>query len=182
MVESDAHSTDLDEPATGITAVWVFFAITLVVSAAIVYVIGDRLNNPDAAILTVLVPSTVAIGITARISGWIGVRSLLSLRGEGPGSVRLLLIAAVTVPALALVAIAIGSVVSDEPYDFGMPSEGVFILLPLLIVVLGEEYGWRGFALRSIAHSRSPERSLRAIAPVWLHMRIAATDGPSGSR
>ncbi len=74
--------------ARGTTAVWVFFVITLIVSATIVYVIGDRLDNPDAAILTVLVPSTVAIGITAGTSGWIGVRSLLRLRGEGPGSVR----------------------------------------------------------------------------------------------
>jgi membrane protease YdiL (CAAX protease family) len=167
MVESDAHSTDLDEPATGITAVWVFFAITLVVSAAIVYVIGDRLDNPDAAILAVLVPSTVAIGITARISGWIGVRSLLSLRGKGSGSVRLLLIAAVTVPALALVAIAIGSLVTDEPYDFGMPSEGVFILLPLLIVVLGEEYGWRGFALPGLQGRYSALVATLIVGVVW---------------
>lgn len=74
MVASDAYSTDLDEPATGINTVWVYFSITLVVSAAIVYVIGNRLNNPDAAILAVLVPSTVAIGITARTSGWISSR------------------------------------------------------------------------------------------------------------
>ena len=29
MVESDVYSADLDKPATGITAVWVYFAITL---------------------------------------------------------------------------------------------------------------------------------------------------------
>ena len=139
MAEPHGPSTDQDDRARGTTAVWVFFVITLVVSATMVYVIGDRLDNPDAAILTVLVPSAVAIGITAGTSGWIGVRSLLRLRGEGPGSVRLLLTAAFTVPALALAAIAIGSLITDEPYDFAMPSEGLFILLPLLIVVVGEE-------------------------------------------
>ena len=101
MAEPHGLSTDQDDRPRGTTAVWVFFVITLVVSATMVYVIGDRLDNPDAAILTVLVPSTVAIGITARTSGWIGVRSLLRLRGEGPGSVRLLVTAAFTVPALA---------------------------------------------------------------------------------
>ena len=92
MAEPHVPSTDQDDRARGTTAVWVFFVITLVVSATIVYVIGDRLDNPDAAILTVLVPSTVAIGVTAGTSGWIGVRSLLRLRGEGrdkSGSYRL---------------------------------------------------------------------------------------------
>lgn len=152
---------------TGTTAVWVFFAITLIVSAAIVFIIGDRLDNPDAAILTVLVPSTVAIGITARTSGWIGVRNLLRLRGEGPGSVRLLITAAVTVPMLALAAIAIGSLVTDEPYDFGMPSEGLLILLPLLIVVLGEEYGWRGFALPGLQGRYSALVATLFVGGVW---------------
>ncbi len=132
-----------------------------------VYVIGDRLNNPDGAILTVLIPSSVAIGITARTSGWLGVRSLLRLRGEGPGSVRLLLAAALTVPGLALAAIAIGSLVTDEPYDFEMPSEGVFILLPLLIVVLGEEYGWRGFALPRLQGRYSALVAALIVGVVW---------------
>ncbi len=167
MAEPQVPSADQDASATGSTAVGVFFAMTLVVSAAIVYVIGDRLDNPDAAILTVLVPSSVAIGITARTSGWIGVRSLLRLRGESPGSVRLLLTAAFTVPALALAAIAIGSLITDEPYDFAMPSEGLFILLPLLIVVVGEEYGWRGFALPRLQGRYSALVAALIVGVVW---------------
>ena len=167
MAEPHGPSTDQDDGPRGTTAVWVFFVITLVVSATMVYVIGDRLDNPDAAILTVLVPSTVAIGITARTSGWIGVRSLLRLRGEGSGSFRLLLTAAFTVPALALVAIAIGSLITDEPYDFEMPSEGLFILLPLLIVVVGEEYGWRGFALPRLQGRYTALVATLIVGVVW---------------
>ncbi len=107
-----------------------------------VYVIGNALDNTDGTILAVLVPSTVAIALTARATGRAGVRSLLRLRGQGPVSARLLLFAALTVPVLALVAVAVGSVITGDTYDFDMPSEGLFILLPLLIVVVGEEYGW----------------------------------------
>jgi membrane protease YdiL (CAAX protease family) len=124
-----------------------FIAITLVISAAVVYVLGHLLDNPDAAILTVLVPTTVAVVMTAREAGWSGVRKFLRLRGSAPVSVRLVVTAALTIPVLALTAIALGSAVTGESYDIGMPAEGLVILLPLLIVVIGEEYGWRGFAL-----------------------------------
>ncbi len=132
-------------PATA--TVSLFIAITLAISAAVVYVLGHLFGNPDATILTVLVPSTVAVVMTAREAGWAGVRKLLRLRGSAPGSVRLLVTTALTIPVLALTAIALGSAVTGESYDVGMPAEGLVILLPLLIVVIGEEYGWRGFAL-----------------------------------
>ncbi len=146
MTEPHLDATERDDPRR-FSEVWVFFAITLVISTAVVYVIGNVLDNSDGAILAVLVPSTVAVVLTARATGRAGVRSLLRLRGQGPVSARLLLFAALTVPVLALVAVAVGSVVTGDTYDFEMPSEGLFILLPLLIVVVGEEYGWRGFAL-----------------------------------
>ncbi len=143
----DAKEPIMPTSRSATATVSLFIAITLAISAAAVYVIGHLLDKPDAAILTVLVPTTVAIVMTARETGWSGVRKLLRLRGSGPGSVRLLVTAALTVPVLALTAIALGSAVTGESYDIEMPAKGLAILLPLLIVVIGEEYGWRGFTL-----------------------------------
>ncbi len=146
MTEPHPYTTEGEDP-TRFSEVWVFFAITLAISTAVVYVIGNVLDNTDGTILAVIVPSTVAIALTARANGRAGVRSLLRLRGQGQVSARLLLFAALAVPVLALVAVAVGSVVTGDTYDFEMPSEGPIILLPLLIIAVGEEYGWRGFAL-----------------------------------
>jgi membrane protease YdiL (CAAX protease family) len=61
-------------------------------------------------------------------------------------SARLVVVSALGMPALALMAIGLGTMVTGDTYDFGMPSDGLIVLLPLIIAV-GEEYGWRGYAL-----------------------------------
>jgi len=127
--------------------VWVFFAVTLLVSGAIVGLIGGVLDNPDATILAVLVPSLAAIVLTSITDGWSGVRSLLRPGGSEPTSIVLLLGAALAVPVVGLIAIAIGGAVTGDSFDFAMPSDGLVVLIPLLVIAVGEEYGWRGYAL-----------------------------------
>ena len=39
-----------------------FLAIVIVISGLVVYLVGSVMDNPDAAILSVLVPSLVAVG------------------------------------------------------------------------------------------------------------------------
>jgi membrane protease YdiL (CAAX protease family) len=146
MANSVSEGTE-QAPDHRLTGVWVFFATTLVVSAAVVYFIGNRMDNPDAAILAVIVPSTVAIVITAFTSGRKGVGKLLRLGGSDPMSARLLVISGLGIPVLALMAIGIGAIVTGNTHDFSMPSEGLIVLLPLIIIAVGEEYGWRGYAL-----------------------------------
>ena len=146
MTDTNSRSPEREATAT-LTGVWVFFAITLVVSAAVVYVIGERMDNSDGAILAVVVPSSVAIVMSAVTRGWPGVRRLLRFRGAEPIPIRLVVIAVLGVPVLALVAIGVGSIATGDTYDFGMPSDGLIVLLPLLIIAFGEEYGWRGYAL-----------------------------------
>jgi membrane protease YdiL (CAAX protease family) len=62
-------------------------------------------------------------------------------------SARLVVVSALGVPLLALIAIGLGTMVTGDTYDFGMPSDGLIVLLPLIIIAVGEEYGWRGYAL-----------------------------------
>jgi len=88
-----SHSVE-HEGTRSLTHVWVFFVITLLASAAVVYVIGYRLDNPDAAILAVIVPSTVAVVITAVTQGGPGIRRLLLFGGSEPISARLVVVSA----------------------------------------------------------------------------------------
>lgn len=130
-----------------LTHVWVFFVITLLASAAVVYVIGYRLDNPDAAILAVIVPSTIAVVMAGVTEGGPGIRRLLRFGGSEPISARLVVVSALAIPVLAFVAIGIGAIVTGDAYEFGMPSDGLIVVLPLLFIAFGEEYGWRGYAL-----------------------------------
>lgn len=139
---SDGVST-----APSVNQVWVFLAIVIVISGLVVYLVGSVMDNPDAAILSVLVPSLVAVGFTARDGRWGAVLQLLRLGGNRSTSLSMVLSAVLTVPLLALIAIGIGTLVTDNSYEFALPSDGLIVLLPLMIVALGEEYGWRGFAL-----------------------------------
>ena len=141
-----SHSVE-HEGTRSLTHVWVFFAITLLASAAVVYLIGYRLDNPDAAILAVIVPSTVAVVMAGVTQGGPGIRRLLRFGGSEPISARLVVVSALAIPVLAFVAIGIGAIATGDAYEFGMPSDGLIVVLPLLVIAFGEEYGWRGYAL-----------------------------------
>ena len=85
-------TTSVKRPArSDVISAAVFYAVVLLITGAIVYFIGYRQDNPDATILAVLLPTSVAVLITARTMGRGGVRRLLRLRGDGPWSARLLL-------------------------------------------------------------------------------------------
>ena len=130
-----------------VISVAVFYSVVLFLTGAFVYFIGYRQDNLDAIFLMVLMPTTVAVLITARTLGWAGVRRLLRLRGDSPWSARLLLTTALAIPTIALAAIFIGSSVTGQSSEFAMPADGLLILVPLVVIVIGEEYGFRGYML-----------------------------------
>ena len=130
-----------------LTSAAIFYTVVLFLTGVIVYFIGYQQDNPDATILVVLIPTTVAVLITARTLGRAGVRRLLRLRGDSPWSARLLLTTALAIPTIALAAIFIGSTVTGQSSEFAMPADGLLILLVLVVIVIGEEYGFRGYML-----------------------------------
>ena len=76
-------------------------------------------------------------------------------------------------PALALAAITIGNTVTGESHGFVLQPEGAIapevlgILLPLLIIVVGEEYGWRAFALPRLQGRYSALVATLIVGAVW---------------
>lgn len=130
-----------------LTSAAIFYTVVLFLTGVIVYFIGYQQDNPDATILVVLIPTTVAVLITARTLGRAGVRRLLRLRGDSPWSARLLLTTALAIPTIALAAIFIGSTVTGQSSEFAMHADGLLILLVLVVIVIGEEYGFRGYML-----------------------------------
>lgn len=122
-----------------------FFVLTLALSAGLA-MIAVMIGDENITILSVFTPSFTAIILTALVSGKAGLRELLVRQTKQRVSFRWLLISLVTFPFIAAIAIGFHSL-------FGGPALALRTtqLLPQMIVILliaiGEEYGWRGYAL-----------------------------------
>lgn len=125
---------------------WTLLGVTLALSTFIVWLFGGVFGNPDAAILAVLMPSAVAIVLTVRSRTPRGVRSLLRWSSRDRSSRWPLAVALLGIPTLSIAAVAITGAATGEQISW-TTSATMFNLVPVAVIALGEEYGWRGFAL-----------------------------------
>lgn len=116
-----------------------------------------------------LVPSAVALALTALLKGRPGVRALLrQLRQWRVGldwwaSVLLL-------PGIAVVAVAISVVLGGAVPDVTVAIPGLVVLFAFSIFpgsAGGEEIGWRGFALPHLQAGRSALSASVAVGTAW---------------
>lgn len=109
-------------------------------------------------VLGSLVPSVVATGLTGRAGGAVAVRQLLTglLRWRLPLPWYLLLLAPT---AVTLVAVSLNSIVRNgPPAALGVPVATAIAMVVFSIFpgsALGEEVGWRGYALPRLQQRRS---------------------------
>lgn len=143
----------------------IFFVVTLFLSAVIAtvaIVIGDK----NLTILSVLTPSLTAIALTAFFDGKSGLKDLLIKQTKQRFKFRWLVISLIMFPILALIAISIHSLF-DGP-DLALRTTQ---LLPQMIVIvliaLGEEYGWRGYALPKLEEKYSALTASLILGLVW---------------
>jgi hypothetical protein len=147
-------------------------------------------GSPPTALLVVLgtfAPSVAAVLVAAR-KGGAGARSLLGqlLRWRvGPGwyAVALFGPAALMLVAIGL-HVALGGAVPDFPEPSRWPLVAVNLVLVLLVGgPLGEELGWRGFALPRLQARHGALRASVVLGVVWAlwHLPLFAVPGaPQG--
>ena len=136
----------------------IFFVLTLALSA-IIATIALRMGDENIAILTVFTPTLVAIFLTAFVSGKSGLHDLLVKQTKQRFKISWLLVALLIFPILALVAISIYAQFGGEPLAL-RSTEILPQMLLILLIGMGEEYGWRGFALPKLQQKQNAWQSV----------------------
>jgi len=120
-------------------------------------------------------PSIAAFIVIGRWEGWAGIKSLLSRLIPRPASLPWYLVVLVGYPAIVLTAGWFA-----DPDVFGR-IPGWDRLLGLLAISLfadagpvGEEFGWRGFALPQLLKWRSPLAAALILGAIWFAWHLPA--------
>ena len=151
-------------------------------------VIGGSLPTALLVVLGTFAPSVAAVLAAARKGGGAGTRALLGqlLRWRvGPGWYAVALFGPA---ALMLVAIGLHVALGGAAPDFPKPSRWPLVAVNLVLVLLvggplGEELGWRGFALPRLQARHGALRASVVLGIVWAlwHLPLFAVPGaPQG--
>jgi membrane protease YdiL (CAAX protease family) len=129
------------------------------------------LSNP-LVLIAVYAPSLSALAVTGITGGAAGIRDLLSRLLRWRVGVRWYLTVFLGIPALGLGAAVLNCWLSGQPLKLGL-GYSELALYPLLTSLvtdpgpLGEELGWRGFALPRLLQSRNAFSASVILGLVW---------------
>lgn len=142
-----------------------FFVLTLMVSTGIA-AIAVRINNEDITILTVFTPTIIAFVLTVLSSGKSGLHNLFVKQTTQRIKIPWLLVALLLFPILAVIAIVLYAQFGGAP--LALRSTEIFPqMLLILLIALGEEYGWRGFALPKLQQKQNALVASLILGLVW---------------
>ena len=134
-----------------------------------------RLGSAVSQFPALLGPMIAAFVVTAVVEGRAGVRDLAARMVRWRVPARWWLFAIGSPLALLAVAVAVTTVLSGAPdlADFGrmagLPDWGVLFVWVMFVVVngLGEETGWRGFALPALRERHGLVAAALLLVPIW---------------
>jgi len=117
-------------------------------------------------------PSLAAIVVVSALTGRRGIGRLLASLRRWRAPAHLWAITILGPPAVVLAAIAVASAWGTPPGEFNDPATA-YLAVPAFIVILivggplGEELGWRGFALDRLQARLSPVTASLVLGVVW---------------
>lgn len=142
------------------------FSFTVMTLSGLICYVAHRLDNKNLSILSVLVPSCVALAITAIADKKKGVINLFIKQTVKKAAPKWFLFAFLGIPSVASLA-----VISALHFDVSQFQLRNTELLPQIIVIaliaLGEEYGWRGFLLPRLLEKYSVFHSSIILGLIW---------------
>jgi membrane protease YdiL (CAAX protease family) len=124
----------------------IIFSVIVIALSSVICFISYKLDNSNVSILSVFTPSIVALIYTAITSGKKGLYELFVKQTVRKTGIKWLLISLVGIPVLASLAM-----LTSLGFDISRFDLRTTQLLPQIVVIvliaIGEEYGWRGFLL-----------------------------------
>ena len=146
----------------------------------------DSVTDTQGLVLVILasnVPSAVAIVLTAIVFGRGALRKLLGRLLIWRVDVRWYLVVVLGPVALTGGVVALNVFMGGPALSLGMPLLGAAVFLAFSIFpgsALGEEIGWRGYALPRLQTRRSALSASLILAPIWAlwHLPLWLTGEP----
>lgn len=142
-----------------------FSSIVIALSALICY-ISYRSGDTNVAILSVFTPSITALILTAITRGKAGLKEMFVKQTVRRVSLKWILLSLFGIPVIA--SLAVLASLNFEVSKFGLRTTQ---LLPQIVVIvliaLGEEYGWRGFLLPRLMKRLNVLHSSLILGLIW---------------
>lgn len=146
-------------------ALLIFFVVSLSFSALIAY-ISFSTGDKNISILIPLSPSIFAILVTVLGFGWRGLSKMFRGRIVGRLNLGWTLVALLLVPIVAAVALMAHSFSGGPPLSL-RTTQLIPQVIVILLISLGEEFGWRGFALPRLQKRFSALNASLVLGLVW---------------
>jgi membrane protease YdiL (CAAX protease family) len=161
------------------------YALSWVLESPLVF-LGDSVTDAQGLILVILasnVPSVLGIVLTAMVLGRGSLRKLLGRLLIWRVNPLWYLLLVLGPAALVAGVLPLNALLGGPALSLGMPLVGVAIFLAFSIFpgsALGEEIGWRGYALPRLQSGRSALAASLIIGPIWAlwHLPLWLTGEP----
>jgi len=144
----------------------IIFSVIVIALSSLICFISYNLDNSNLSILAVFTPSLVALVLTAITKGKKGVLELFVKQTVKKTAFKWLLLSVIGIPVL--VSLAILTSLSFDISKFGLRTTQ---LLPQIVVIvliaIGEEYGWRGFLLPRLMKKLNVFYSSIILGLIW---------------
>jgi membrane protease YdiL (CAAX protease family) len=148
------------------------FAITWGLGACVIFfsepfraLFGELTGFHPLYILAVAAPTLAATMLTLAWEGWSGLRGLWASLTRWRFGFQWYVFALVVIPVLGWLTSRVAG--ADPKYDLSTPTLVAAALLNLLIGPLGEELGWRGYALPRLLRRFNPCAASLILGAIW---------------
>lgn len=144
----------------------VIFTSVVLLSSALIAFLAYKSGNINLSIFSVITPSLVALVMVLLVDGRKGVRSLFIGQLIKPFALRWLVVALVAFPLVGVTAVTIHSFWGGPA--LALRTTQLFpALIVILIISIGEEFGWRGYLLPKLQEKYSALVSSLILGLVW---------------
>ena len=144
----------------------IWFTVIVLCLSSMICFMAQQLGNNNISILSVFTPSIVALILTLRSKGKAGLYELFVGQTIRKAAPKWLLISLIGIPFLVCIA-----VLTSVNFDFSSVQLRTTQLMPQMLVIvliaLGEEYGWRAFLLPKLMNRFSVFHSSIILGFVW---------------